>query len=777
MKKVNFNKGWSFTLNDEKQETVDLPHDFSISQQRRADAPSGGDGGFFAGGYGEYEKRFVTKRRKRYFFMCDGAFGITEVFVNANTAFINKYGYNGFYTEITDFLRYDKENVITVRVNNKHVPSSRWYSGSGLYRDVYLCECDGAYICPFGAFVSTEAVLGSDAYMKAELSFYAEKNGEGVVDFEVFEDSKRGAVAKFSKYVYAERGENKLSAKFVIRNAKIWDVDTPNMYSVRTTLRLDGKTDTDSAVFGIRTVYCDERKGLLLNGKAVKLRGGCIHHDHGPIGTAAYADAEYRRVAKLKEAGFNAVRCSHNPQSSAFYDACDRLGMLVIDELFDYWTEGKRHDDSHVFFEDNYELWTELIVRRDRCHPSIIMWSTGNEIFQKSGRGYGYKIAKRIAEKVRSIDTSRPLTHALCGLWDDSEEREIELAEEGFGAEKLDYFSKKTAITADTVDIIGYNYLEFRIERDLERFGNRLIVNTETFPLSAYTTIKQLLGNPRIIGDFVWTAWDYFGETGIGHVSYTENGDGLFGLDYPYHISGCGDIDICGERRPQSYYREIAWGLRKDPYIAVRSPKLSNTPCTPSAWGFYECTHSWCWEDCEGMDTQVYVFGDCDKMVLEVNGKEVGALSRSENGVYLFKTQYHAGKIRAIAITDGKITGTSEIKTEGKASKISLKKEPRYLARGTKKPQDELIYVDVEIQDENGALCTQDSRFVSYTAQGADIIGTGSGNLTDTEAYTANARCVCEGRCLVILKKHAEAKSVTLCAKADRLGSAEITVD
>ncbi|MBR2297185.1 MAG: hypothetical protein IKA43_07260, partial [Clostridia bacterium] len=273
-------------------------------------------------------------------------------------------------------------------------------------------------------------------------------------------------------------------------------------------------------------------------------------------------------------------------QPPHLYDACDRLGMLVIDELFDYWTQGKQADDFHAFFEDNYEMWIDLIVRRNRCHPSIIMWSTGNEIPQKTGRGNGYQIAKSIADNIRSLDTSRPLTHALCSLWDNREEYELELKTNSYPAEKMDIWAERTAPTADTVDAIGYNYLEYRIERDLVRFPQRIIINTETFPICAYSTIKQQLKNPRILGDFVWTAWDYFGETGIGHVDYMTQGEGFRLLEHPYHIANCGDVDICGIRKPQSYYREISWELRTEPYIAPRHPKNAGAPHFPSAWGF-----------------------------------------------------------------------------------------------------------------------------------------------------------------------------------------------
>jgi len=775
MKKINFNSSWQFCLNDgldwdakiEKWDSVvDLPHDFSFIQSRRADAPSGAHGGFFRGGVGKYQKSFKAKKDKKYFVICDGAFGVTDVYINSNAIYTNKYGYNTFFVDLTEYLRYDKENVLLFRVDNNSLPNTRWYSGAGLYRDVFLCECDSTYIHPYGTFVRTENVFDKTAYMCAEVSVYSEKKAQGVVEFEVFEDKKRASTAKLSKYVVLSEGENKIYVKFQIDNVKLWDLDSPNMYRIKTTVSTPNSKDVDESVFGVRIVNIDSKRGFMLNGKSIKLRGGCIHHDQGALGTAVYKETEYRRVAKLKEAGFNAVRLSHNPQSPHLYDACDRLGMLVIDELFDYWTEGKKDSDFHFYFEDNWDKWTDFIVRRNRCHPSIVMWSTGNEIPQKTGRGGGYYIATNIANKIRSMDTSRPITHALCSLWDNSEEYELEKAQMDFPAEKMDCFALNTAITGDTCDIVGYNYLEYRLEKDLVRFPNRVIINTETFPLCAYTTIKQLLNNPRIAGDFVWTAWDYFGETAIGHVEYNEK-KGDFLLPYPYHIANCGDIDMLGQRKPQSYYREIAWELRRDPYIAVRHPNVCHMPYFISGWGFYECEHSWAFDGYEGKPCEAYVFADCDEVVLYINGKEIAKQQKTENGVYKFDVTYTSGEIYAEAIIDGKIIGTHKIETEGKAEKIALIKEKSYTG-------SDIIYVDVEIQDAQGKLCTQACNTVTYSIDGGKILGTISGNLTTERLYNSSVCDTEKGKTLVVIKK--TGKVATLGAHAEGFDDVSIEI-
>ena len=765
MKKLNFNKDWSFSLNGSEAIHVDLPHDFSIGRPRLENAPSGAAGGFFQGGLGRYEKKFTPKKNKKYFLMCDGSFGITEIQINQNLVYINKYGYNTFIADLSDYLRYGESNLITVTVNNKWQPNARWYTGSGIYRDVFLCECDRSYLDPRGIYVCTEQIVDTTAYLESEIRLFADKNGEGVVDFEIYKGNKRTPIHTFKRRLLAEYGENTFKAKFQLKSPDLWDTDAPNLYRIKATLSLNGYTDSEESVFGIRTLIADSSRGLLINGKAIKLLGGCIHHDGGPVGACSYAETEYRRIAKLKEAGFNAVRLSHNPQSQHLYDACDRLGMLVIDELFDYWTDGKQIDDMHVFFDDNYLKWTKEIVLRNRCHPSIIMWSTGNEIPQKSGRGYGYRYAKNIADEVRKHDHSRLLTHGFCGFFNHQEDLDKEKATLDYDAGVMDFFTDRIAIIADTVDVIGYNYLEYRYEKDLIRFPDKLFINTETFPLSAFTTYAQLKDNPRILGDFVWTAWDYFGETGIGHINYhyPEPTD-LLADRFPNHISGCGDFDICGFRKPQSYLREIAWGHRTAPFIACTPPKRNIRPYSPSAWGFYDCIESWRFDGYEGQPTKIYVFADCDEVVLEINGEEIGRLERTENGIYIFDAIYEPGIVTARAYVSGKLYSKSTLTTEESPQYLSVTKEKSYLHKSTKKPDNDIVYVVIEAHDKNGALCPANESLIEVIPEGAELIGMANANPTDLTLYTSPKRNLYNGVAVAVFKKQSKDATITVTA-------------
>ena len=776
MKKIPFSKAWQFSLNGATARQVDLPHDFSVCQPRRADAPAGADGGYFPGGYGVYEKTFTATPGKKYFFLCDGAFGMTEVIVNENFALINRYGYNGFYAELTEYLRYDKENLLTVRVNNKWQPNARWYTGSGLYRDGWLCEAPASYIDPYGLFFSTSEVFEGDARMTGEVRFHADRRGEGELLYEIFEEGSSTPVTAFRRYVWANQGENRYTTRFEIRDAKLWDLDTPNLYRAKVTFTLRGDTDTAETLFGVRTVYADRAKGFFLNGRSLKIRGGCLHHDHGPLGAAAYADAEYRRVAKLKAAGFNTVRTSHNPQSTLFYEACDRLGMLVIDELYDYWNDGKRADDFHYFFEDHYLSDLDLIVRRDRNHPSVVMWSTGNEIPEKGGLSDGYRIATELADAIRALDPSRPVTHGLCGFWDKREWAQREGETNHYGADRLDFWADKTKITADTLEIAGCNYMEDRVDRDLIRFPERLILVTESFPIRSYSTVKQVDRTPRLLGDCVWTAWDYFGETSIGHVKYDgSQPHGL--LTYPNHISDCGDFDVCGFRKPQSYYREIAFGRRTDPYMTVRHPDRFGQPYQISAWGFYDGIPSWDWQSYEDAPIEVYVFAEADEVRLLLNGEEVGRMARTENAVYLFSTTYRSGTLTAQAVIDGKVAGEWSLSTAKEPYQLRLTAEPSHTPKAAEKVDGDLIYVDLDVLDEDGALCTQADNEIRFTVEGATLLGVGTGKVDSEEIYVTDHRRAYLGRGLAVLLRHSKEKKVILRGESEGLAACELVIE
>lgn len=406
----------------------------------------------------------------------------------------------------------------------------------------------------------------------------------------------------------------------------------------------DGSIDAESVRFGIRTIAADPEKGLLVNGASVKLRGGCVHHDNGPLGACSWADAERRRVFKLKEAGFNAIRTAHNPPSTALLEACDALGLYVIDEAFDCWRQGKRTFDYHLFFDEWWERDLSTMLLRDRNHPSVILWSHGNEIPERGGKSFGWEIARALSQRIRALD-DRPITHALCSLWDNPDLQRLQDAGVPFG--EMDAWARFTSPCADTVDIVGYNYLYERVEADHRRFPNRLIAHTETFPEAAAPSWRTVEENDFVVGDFVWTAWDYFGEAGIGHVAYEK--DSTAGLrPWPWLAANCGDISLCGQRRPQSYYREIVWGLRQKPYLAALDPRAAARKCAVSPWGFEDLFAAWTFPGCEGQETEVHVFARADECELFLNGASLGRKPLDAQYRCAFRAPYQPGEVRAV---------------------------------------------------------------------------------------------------------------------------------
>ena len=359
---------------------------------------------------------------------------------------------------------------------------------------------------------------------------------------------------------------------------------SPHLYTLVSEIVVQGQVvDSEKTAFGIRSLSVDARDGFRLNGEPMKLRGGCVHHDHGLLGAASWDRAEERKVELLKASGFNAIRSAHNPPAPALLDACDRLGMLVIDETFDCWRMGKNPHDYHLFFEDWWQRDTESMVKRDRNHPSVIMWSIGNEIPERSGVSDGYAWCARQADLVRSLDDTRPVTAAVHTLFE--EQIAAHDAGSGFSEDMIgsqnrapdnpedDRWGELTAPFLDHLDVAGYNYINNRYEYDRGRFPGRVIYGSETHPHQAFESWTDTERLSNVIGDFVWTAIDYRGESGIGKVSLGDNALPFFAQDqWPHHLASCGDLDVCGFKRPQSYFRDILWGVRTDPYIGVYDP-------------------------------------------------------------------------------------------------------------------------------------------------------------------------------------------------------------
>ena len=488
----------------------------------------------------------------------------------------------------------------------------------------------------------------------------------------------------------------------------------------------------------------------------VLLKGGCVHHDNGILGSASFDRAEERKVALHKANGYNAIRCAHNPPAPAFLDACDRLGILVIDEAFDCWRQGKNPGDYHVAFDDWWQRDLDNMVLRDRNHPSIILWSIGNEIIERDGRGGGAQIAKQLADRVREVDPTRPVTAAICGVWD--AQRTWQDMDPVFSA----------------LDVGGYNYQLAEYRADHERLPERMMVGTESMALDAFDHWMSVEENSYVLGDFIWTSLDYLGESGIGRVYFEDEKFAFLG-DYPWHQANCGDLDLCGFKRPQSYYRDILWKTGAPLYIGVHTPVPEGKVQKLTRWGWPDVHPSWTWPGEENHDFQVSVYSACDQVELFLNNRSLGLQpsGKAEKFTATFNVPYEPGELKAVGINGGKPAAEISLHTAVAAASLSLSPDRIHLnADG-----QDLSYVTVELLDGNGRVHPCADREVFFTVQGAgSLAAVGNANPTSTESYVGHVRSTYHGRCLAALKAGSEPGTITLRAQADGVAPAEIVI-
>jgi len=521
-----FNEGWRFWLGDTliaKNETFDdaswkklvLPHDWSIEQKFDKEAPAGNDGGYLPTGTGWYRKTFNVpkeangKKLQLYF---EGVYMNSDVYVNGQRAGGHPYGYSSFFVDITPYVKTGK-NILAVRVDNSKQKNCRWYTGSGIYRNVWWIEKNPVHVADWGIQIQTPDL--QTAIVKTEIVNESAERKTVEVSMEI-----AGQVKK-STYDLQPQAHITVEQRFQVPEAKAWNPESPNLYTAQVTVAEQGNTlDRADETFGFRTITYSAEKGLLLNGKSILLNGGCLHHDNGILGTAAYDRAEFRKAELMKQAGFNAVRTSHNVPSEAFLHACDQVGLLVIDEAFDGWREAKNTYDYHTLFDEWWERDLKAMILRDRNHPSIFCWSIGNEVIERKKIEI-VTTARKLAALCRKLDPTRPVTSALAA-WDSDWEIYDPLAE--------------------AHDIVGYNYMIHKAESDHLRAPSRVMVQTESFPNDAWRNFRTVKDHPYVIGDFVWTAMDYIGESGIGRWYYDGDlpGEHYHRPLYPWHASYCG---------------------------------------------------------------------------------------------------------------------------------------------------------------------------------------------------------------------------------------------
>ena len=795
MKRISFNEGWEYAMQSdgflgtvtEEFRPVTLPHDAMICRPRNRDAAGKNNSGYYPEGVYEYRKRFTVPeewKEKRIIIEFEAAYMQAMVYINGMFAGSHAYGYTQFYIKADAYLHYGEENEI--RVVTRNYKDSRWYSGAGLYRDVSLYTADLVHALPDQLKITVESADKNRAVVSSVLTIV----NKGISTVKTFiktefccQDGSLAAENKVPVTIFP--GEKKVIRQRVsIPNPKLWNVDTPYLYTCRA--RIMDKSaqnicrDETETTFGIRMLSLSVENGLLINGVETKLRGGCIHHDQGILGAASIARAEERRVELMKESGFNALRISHNPASRALLDACDRVGMLVMDEAFDSWHMSKNAYDYSIIFNENWEEDVTKIVDKDYNHPSVILYSIGNEI-PDTGNEEGAECSRKIAEKFRQLDPGRYIINSInmmlssigagSMIFFESQDLDINstMAELGDNMQKQmarEELGDYTEESYGTVDVAGYNYADGRYETDHEKYPNRIICGSETFVNrigESWPLIKKL---PYVIGDFTWTAWDYLGECGIGKVDYTKNATWKYG-DYPWFAAYCGDFDLIGTRRAQSYYRETVFGQADQPYIVSQNPSHYGKKPVFTPWSFYDYVPTWNWKGQEGKAIVLQVYADADQVEVLINDRSLGVKQAGRECGFIteYETVYEPGTVTVRAYKDGQKTGTNRLSSGGEGS-LLLHADRKVLRADHR----DLAFVSILHSDQNGVIIPNDDIEVSVTVEGAGVLqGLGSARPWGEENFYEGKCTTFCGKAMAVVRPECAGK-IVLSVQSGRYG-------
>ena len=756
-----FDFGWQFTHNGTTQ-TVDLPHDWDIFEgPNSGKGATGTGGGWFEAGKGEYRKEFKVEslelKDKLVKLLFEGVYQKAEVYVNGQKAGQHHYGYTPFTVDVTPYIHKDKKQVneVVVKVDNSEQPNCRWYSGSGIYRHVWLATMPALHIAENGVFVTTPEVSADKATVKVEVMV----QNESTIDQQALVE-----VEGQQQKVSLKAGESKaITFTYTINNPKLWSPDSPYLYEVHTKLtsQLSIFNSQLSTKFGIRIFSFDAENGFVLNGKKVLINGACVHHDDGVLGARAFDDAEIRKVRQMKEAGFNLIRTAHNPTTRAFLDACDSIGMLVIGEAFDGWRTQKNPYDYSTVIDSCFRQDIHAMVLRDRNHPSVISWSIGNEVIERKDIRVVYT-ARQMKQAILEMDDTRPVTEALCA-WDN----DWEIYDPHF----------------DVLDIGGYNYMIHKHESDHQRAPKRVMWQTESYPRDAFKNWALVQQYPYIIGDIVWTGLDYLGESGIGRNYYEGERPGehwIEGGQPDWHGAYCGDVDITGWRKPISHYREMLWNIRNMPiyewedgqtsstpieddglYMAVKEPDGYHGKIHQTAWSVWPTWESWNWPSWEGKAIEVEVYTKDPQVNLFLNDKLIDTKNISQNTEFkaVFSVPYEAGTLRAQTCW-GRI---KTLRTAGKPARLRLTPDRNVMAADGQS----LTFVTIEVVDKDGTPVPEAAISCEATVKGAGkLLAFASADLKDTEPYTSPRVKTWNGRALLVIRSTLQKGSVNVTIKS-----------
>jgi beta-galactosidase len=734
-KKQLFDFGWQFTHNG-KTINVDLPHDWDIFEgPNSGKGATGTGGGWFEAGKGEYLKTFATPNAELVKLHFEGVYQKAEVYVNGQKAGQHHYGYTPFTVDVTPYLNRNKKqtNEVVVKVDNSEQPNCRWYSGSGIYRHVWLETMPALHIAENGVFVTTPEVTADKAKVQVAVTIQNESNNnqQGIVEVEGQQQE-----------ILLKAGESKaVTFTYTINNPKLWSPESPNLYIANVALKNNSCNSSSKIKFGVRSFSFDAENGFVLNGKKVLINGACVHHDDGVLGAMAFDDAEIRKVCQMKEAGFNLIRTSHNPTTRAFLDACDSLGMLVIDEAFDGWRTQKNPYDYSIVIDSCFRQDIHAMVLRDRNHPSVISWSIGNEVIERKDISVVYT-ARQMKKAIHELDTTRPVTEALCA-WD----RDWEIYDPH----------------AEVLDVAGYNYMIFKHVSDHERDPKRIIWQTESYPRDAFRNWAVAYDFPYVVGDIVWTGLDYLGESGIGRNYYKGEREGeswIEGGQPEWHGAPCGDVDITGWRKPISHYRETLWNKDTPLYMAIKEPNGYHGEIHTTMWSVWPTWESWTWPGWEGKPVEVEVYSHQPEVKLYLDNQLIGTkqVSRETEFKAVFSVPYKVGTLRAEAGGE-----SVTLKTAGEPARLRLTPDRTMMTADGQS----LTFVTVEVLDKQGILVPEAAIDCEAVVKGqGQLLAFASADLKDTEPYTSPRVKTWKGRALLVIRSTQKKGSISVSIKS-----------
>ena len=774
---VTFNQDWRFhlgevsdgqriDLDDSSWRKLNLPHDWSIEGEFAEKNPAGTGGGALPGGTGWYRKSFIvpaTAKGKLLFVDFDGVYRKGEVWLNGHYLGKRPYGYSSFQFELTPYINFGAKNLIAVKVDNSEQPNSRWYSGSGIYRNTWLTTIDPIHVDHWGTWINTPEVNEQLAKVAIQTTVINQSQQDvSLTVTTILYDSAKREVARSSVPVPMKKGESSIAGQTLsISNPILWSDDKPYLYKAISQVESNGRiVDRYETPFGVRYFSFDINKGFSLNGKHVKIRGVCNHHDLGALGAAVNRRALERQLEMLKAMGVNGIRTSHNPPAPELLELADEMGFIVMDEAFDIWKKEKTKFDYHLDWDEWHKRDLEDLILRDRNHPSVIIWSIGNEVAEQWGsHPEAGIISKELVSIVKNLDQTRPIT-AACNF----------------------VSTDNTLITAGNLDLVGTNYAHAEMHKFPQMFPNRPLIYTETtsalatrgsydmpsdqirrwprkwdeplkdgnadFSCSAYDncstpwgstheeTWKLIKKHDFISGMFIWTGWDYIGEP----------------TPYPWPAisSYFGIIDLAGFPKDSFYMYQSEW---------TSKPVLHLLP-------------HWNWKQGEMVDVWAYFNGD--EVELFLNGKSLGTKRKTGDDLHVsWRVPFEPGVLKAVSRRNGKVELTKEVSTAGEAAKLVLVPDRKIIqADGT-----DLSFVTVKVVDKNGVVVPGADNLVNFTLSGPGFVaGVDNGSEISHESFKASHRKAFHGLAMAIVQSKGSAGAITLKATADGLAPASVTI-